>query len=295
MGFLNFKGFADWIPIFHGGTQTDSQGNTHDGDTLIDKAVANFNPVIHEPPAVVGHPRENAPAYGWVEKVKAEFVDGVNTLFAKFRQVDPEFKKLVESGAYKKRSASFYPDGTLRHVGFLGAMPPAVKGLADVNFADSDFMEFEHSPGGGDIDTAAEKARTFSESEITAMLNMAREDGRRQERFTFAERERQYSRDRRNREIERYVTSKVEAGIIFPAMVDGGLVEFMQSIQDVAVFEFSEGMAKADPLEWFMDFLDGWGKSPLFIEIATNRRSGDTPAAKEEQLGREIAATLNQE
>ena len=39
---------------------------------------------------------------------------------------------------YEKRSASFYPDGRLRHVGFLGAAPPAVKGLAGIAFGQED-------------------------------------------------------------------------------------------------------------------------------------------------------------
>jgi hypothetical protein len=42
----------------------------------------------------------------------------------------------VNQGLFKKRSISVYPDGTLRHVGFLGAQPPALKGLADFAFKD---------------------------------------------------------------------------------------------------------------------------------------------------------------
>jgi hypothetical protein len=36
----------------------------------------------------------------------------------------------VNAGLYRNRSAAFYGDGRLRHVGFLGGAPPAVKGLA---------------------------------------------------------------------------------------------------------------------------------------------------------------------
>ncbi len=60
---------------------------------------------------------------------------------------------MVASGKFKKVSAAFYlPDSpnnphkgvlSLRHVGFLGAMPPAVKGLKQVEFAeDDDFVVF---------------------------------------------------------------------------------------------------------------------------------------------------------
>jgi hypothetical protein len=134
----NFKGFDDWIEIFRGGPQVDSHGVEHDGDKLIDDAVETFNPGIHEPPVVVGHPEHNAPAFGWVNALKTEIKDGVKTLFAKAKNIVPEFERAVEEGRYKKRSASFYPDGKLRHVGFLGAAPPAVKGLADLKFDDDD-------------------------------------------------------------------------------------------------------------------------------------------------------------
>jgi hypothetical protein len=128
------KGFDDWIPVFRGGKQIASNGKEYDGDTLIDTAIAKFNAAVHEPPAVIGHPKEDAPAYGWVEGLKKQG----NLLLAKFKQVQPAFAQMVADGLFKKRSAAFYPDGTLRHVGFLGAMPPAVKGLPDVAFAEGD-------------------------------------------------------------------------------------------------------------------------------------------------------------
>ena len=63
----------------------------------------------------------------------------------------PEFAEMVQAGRFKKRSASFYkPDSPanpvpgvyyLRHLGFLGAQPPAVKGLADPEFAEYKFGE----------------------------------------------------------------------------------------------------------------------------------------------------------
>ena len=127
---IDFKGFDDWIPIFKGGEQRDSQGRLHDADALIDKAISMFDPNQHEAPIVIGHPKNNGPAFGWIKDLKKIG----NTLYAKFKDVVPEFENLVKRGLFKKRSASFYLDGSLRHVGFLGAMPPAVKGLADLKF-----------------------------------------------------------------------------------------------------------------------------------------------------------------
>lgn len=145
---IDFKGFDDWIPIFQGGSQRDSSGHVHDGTALIDKAVSTFNAARHEPPVVIGHPADNAPAYGWVDAIKKKAGGALGEpalLLAKFRQVQPEFEDMVRRGLFKKRSAAFYPDGSLRHIGFLGAMPPAIKGLPDVAFTEADALTFEFS------------------------------------------------------------------------------------------------------------------------------------------------------
>lgn len=137
------KGLAGWVQIFKGGRQRDATGREHDGDALIEKAIATFNGDHHEPPAVIGHPRMDDPAYGWVSGLRKSVSNGVAILEATFKDVDPGFERQVKSGSYKKRSAAFYPDGSLRHVGFLGAAPPAVKGLANVTFREGDGPCFE--------------------------------------------------------------------------------------------------------------------------------------------------------
>ena len=119
---------------------------------LIASAAA-YNPELHEAPLVIGHPADNAPAWGWTKALS--FAD--SRLLADADQIDVAFAEGVNSGKYKKRSASFYPPDHaanpvpgvyyLRHIGFLGAQPPAVKGLKDVNFAEEDgllvFAEME--------------------------------------------------------------------------------------------------------------------------------------------------------
>ena len=85
-----------------------------------------------------------APAYAWVKGLQ---LDG-DVLKAELDQVHPEFADMVAEGRFKKVSASFYlsdsPDNPkqgslyLRHVGFLGAMPPAVKGLRNPEFSESE-------------------------------------------------------------------------------------------------------------------------------------------------------------
>ena len=129
-----------WMPIFKTGTHTDSAGNEKTWtEAELDTIVQKYQPQAHEAPAVIGHPEHNSPAWGWVEGLKREG----NILLARFQGLVPEFVEMVRKGLFKKRSISLYPDMTLRHVGFLGAMPPAVKGLPDVAFADKDkFIEF---------------------------------------------------------------------------------------------------------------------------------------------------------
>ena len=140
--------------IFRAGTRTDANGNTVTiTEADLAAAAQAYDPKVHEAPIVVGHPKADAPAYGWVKSLGVQ--NGVLT--ADFAQVDEGFADLVKAGRYKKVSASFYPPTspnnpkpgvwTLRHVGFLGAQPPAVKGLSAISFAEGEvYVEFAESP-----------------------------------------------------------------------------------------------------------------------------------------------------
>ena len=131
------------IEIFRAGSQTDNTGNTLNF-TLADvqAMAACYDPAKHEAPLTLGHPSDNKPAYGWVRSLQA-LPDGRLMMLAD--QIDPAFAEGVKSGRFKKRSASFYPSNHpsnpapgswyLRHVAWLGALPPAVKGLADASFS----------------------------------------------------------------------------------------------------------------------------------------------------------------
>lgn len=133
------------IHIFRTGKHTSASGTTLDfSEDVLRAAAAAYDPAVHEAPIVVGHPKDNAPAYGWVSGL--EYAEG--NLDALPAQVDEAFAEAVKAGRYKKVSASFYtPEspanpkpGTyyLRHVGFLGAQPPAIKGLKAVNFVEAE-------------------------------------------------------------------------------------------------------------------------------------------------------------
>ncbi|EED7270559.1 peptidase [Salmonella enterica subsp. enterica] len=133
------------IHIFRAGTHTDMHGrriNFSDAD--LNEIAQNYNPALHEAPIVVGHPKTDAPSYAWVRGIKKD-PDGLK---AEPRDIDPQFAELVKNRRYSKVSASFYcPESPgnptpgkyyLRHIGFLGAQPPAIKGLKQVSFAEDE-------------------------------------------------------------------------------------------------------------------------------------------------------------
>ena len=138
------------IEIFKAGKRYDANGKLI--EITIDQlaqTVEAYDPEYHEAPLVIGHPKSNNPAWGWVASLALQG----DVLVANIDQIDPEFAEMVADGKFKKVSAAFYlPDSpnnphkgvlSLRHVGFLGAMPPAVKGLKQVEFNEADdFVEF---------------------------------------------------------------------------------------------------------------------------------------------------------
>jgi hypothetical protein len=149
------------LQIFKAGTHTAMNGVALSFTEADLKATAAaYDPAKHEAPLVVGHPQHDTPAYGWVGSLA--FAGGA--LEATPVQVNADFSEQVAQGAYKKMSASFYaPDSPnnpvpnvyyLRHIGFLGAQPPAIKGLRSPSFAEGekgvvDFSEYDDVQNAG--------------------------------------------------------------------------------------------------------------------------------------------------
>lgn len=133
------------IHIFKSGVHTDMNGHRINfSDADLNDIAAAYNPTLHEAPIVIGHPKTDDPAWGWVSGVNKDR-DGLK---ATPRDIDPQFAELVRKRRFSKVSSSFYrPDSPgnptpgkyyLRHVGFLGAQPPAIKGLKQVSFAEDE-------------------------------------------------------------------------------------------------------------------------------------------------------------
>lgn len=137
------------VEIFRAGRRTADNGVTYDfSDSDIDAIAASYNPALREAPLVVGHPAANLPAYGWVARAGSRSSADGRVLTMDSRAVDPAFAEMVRAERFPKRSASFYPPSSpnnptpgkwyLRHVGFLGAQPPAVEGLRNIEFSEHD-------------------------------------------------------------------------------------------------------------------------------------------------------------
>jgi hypothetical protein len=131
---------AGWLPILQAGDVTDSSGKKHSFTRdFLDEVVSNYDADTEEAPLVIGHPKTDDPAYGWVKALKrvGDF------LLAQPHKVAEEFKKAVNAGKWNKRSVKL-SGSRLIHVGFLGAALPAVSGLGSAQLSgDEDGLVYE--------------------------------------------------------------------------------------------------------------------------------------------------------
>lgn len=123
------------IQVFRVGTHTDAAGQTRtwteaDLDGMVEAHAAQ-DPV----PVVVGHPKMDAPAMGWIDSLWRE--GGV--LYARLRDLAGEFREAVKAGRFAQRSVALTRSDAggfrVRHLGFLGAWPASVEGLEPHRFA----------------------------------------------------------------------------------------------------------------------------------------------------------------
>lgn len=89
----------------------------------------------NEAPVVIGHPKDNHPAYGWVKSLTEQ----AGHLYANL-EVQDSLYDMLKRKLFKNRSVSYYDSNppTFRHLGFLGAKPPHVKGLQALNLSEPD-------------------------------------------------------------------------------------------------------------------------------------------------------------
>jgi hypothetical protein len=122
---------------------------------------ARYSPQIHRAPFVKGHPATDSPAFGYA--MRFDFAEG--KLQAVPADVDQAFADEVRAGRWIAVSMALYPptgDNNPtpgkwypRHLGFLGAQAPAVKGMPAPELAESgvDIICFSGEPIPPPIDT----------------------------------------------------------------------------------------------------------------------------------------------
>lgn len=154
------------IAAFRPGKHRASSGKVFEFTEAEVRAIAAaYDPALHAAPFVLGHPKSDAPAWGWAKGLS---VDEAGVMFVEGEQVDPAFAEGVTAGRYRFVSSAFYaPDDAanpkpggyyLRHLGFLGAQPPAIKGLSPafgegdgedfIEFADREFIGLARTVAG---------------------------------------------------------------------------------------------------------------------------------------------------
>jgi len=278
------EGLKDWFEAFRAGDYGEKGVYTPED---LQHVADTYDPDFHEAPAVIGHPELNAPAYGWVAGVKHE---GGKLLVKLGDDVDPTFEEMVQKGLFKKRSVSFYrkPEGLeLRHIGFLGAQPPEVKGLAAIKFeeGESATIEFQEAPvaetqqktlreelkaffaemfGG-----KAAETHTFGEAELTPLIERAVKPFQEQitklqgelkaQATSFAEREQKIAAGEHSGRVAEAVNKLRSAGKWVPAFEKMGLKAVFAKLAKTAdIVEFGEGDAKqkVTPLDALVNFLE---------------------------------------
>lgn len=243
----------------------------------------------HHAPLVIGHPASHDRAYGWVDSLS--FKDG--TLYANLKQVNEKFAKIVRDGAYKYLSAAFYrPNASanpakgesyyLRHLGCLGAVPPAVKGLPALAFGEgedeNDFVsiDFEDAGGGEVINLKASmkdmdernsdefeqlknrldqlEANNMNKDKSTKSANTGSDDVSLAEREAAASKleaelnQRKAELDKREEEQARqghsdFVEKLHKAGVVLPRHKDG-MIDFMCGLDADQVINFTSADSK---------------------------------------------------
>lgn len=285
------KTLPDQIEIFRAGRHVDDAGNAHDFSEVDVAAIAaRYNPALREAPLTVGHPASNLPAYGWVKGLGASA--GVLTMDP--HQVEPQFAEMVQAGRFKKRSASFYPPAHpsnpapgqwyLRHVAFLGAQPPAVAGLKDIQFAEGDAegaVSFS--------ETAITQKETLMDEETKARLAQAEAEAAaakkaqaeaeaatkaaQEQLAQFAEAQRQ---GRHTAHVS-FAEAQVKAGKLLPKDKDTAVAVLDQLAESQPV-EFSEAgvSKKVAPAEWFKGLIEGAKPLVEFGEFAGGNAGGES-------------------
>ena len=230
---------------------------------MLKDIAESYDPKVYQAPLVIGHPKVEDPAYGWVKNLSFSG----ERLSAEPEAVVEEFASLVSARRYQNVSASFFtPEHPanpkpgkyyLKHVGFLGAVPPAVTGLKTVSFADNDDKVVEFS-----FEVPEEEKTAEKQSEDRTAEFAAREESLLQREKAVAEKERRM----RRLEFGSFVDERIKEGKVLASNRDG-IVDFMEALDGLEPASFA-AEKKVTPLEFFQNLIKNNPKVVEFGEIA---------------------------
>lgn len=125
------------VPIFKTGRHTSMNGYEKEWtESDLDRIASTYNSQPaesrHDAPAVIGHPKTDGPAFGFFNRLERKG----GLLYGELRDAKDEFVQWVRDGHYRKVSPKLDHNLLLKHVGWLGATPPAVKGLPEFAFSE---------------------------------------------------------------------------------------------------------------------------------------------------------------
>ena len=135
------------VQILRTGTFKDMSGTEVTfSEADLDRITAKINKQVEggfEPPICKGHPKHDDPRFGSVQGAVKEG----NNAYVIVDELSPTFAEACQRGEYKYCSPALYADGSLRHLGVLGAMNPAIKGMDPVAFGEGMFAEMDKANG----------------------------------------------------------------------------------------------------------------------------------------------------
>lgn len=261
-------------------------------DAQIAATAAAYDPQRYHAPVVIGHPDQEDPAWGWVESASAD---------ARGLWLDvlllADMAELVRMHRYRAVSVSLWaPQAhgnpapgvwSLKHLGFLGAVPPAVKGLDPVRLA-----------------AAADEASVFTLSYIgdsqmaeqvdtqNAAALAEREQNLSERDRTLAERERRLAereQQLRRQGFERDLDAHVGAGRVLAADRPG-LVALMERLADAPAVTLADA-GEQPALELLRGFI---GRLPARVDLAERAGAERGAAADAEPAAAPAGYTLSE-
>ncbi|GAB4481859.1 MAG: hypothetical protein OHK0044_30590 [Burkholderiaceae bacterium] len=226
---------------------------------------AAYEPARYQAPVVIGHPATDDPAWGWVVGASAA-ADGL------WLDVEllPEMADLVRAGRYRAVSVALWTPqapgnpkpGTwaLKHLGYLGAAAPAVKGLAPTRLnADADAGAVILTIPPKETRNMAEPSNKDHASGTDAATLAERERELARREAAIAARERELARAAYMQEIDAHVA----AGRVLAAE-RAGLVALMEALSVAGTVRLAEGQS-APALDALRGFL---ARLPARVDLA---------------------------